>query len=210
MRSSLVSADAVGSPYEIMPSLLPCCFALVIWKVGWAFAFADSFLDFDDLAMPLSTSSIPKDSIWNVDDLSSCSSDDNGQPSKLRIRGSICPSDPLAPSTTQLEAPEIPGLAEFENMLKKAPLKRAPDRENIKIVYLNGRTMATNDPNYYCARYVEESYSVPVCGSGNEWDRRLKTPPYYSQIENSKLGEFICPEMISRCRSQETEIRAFL
>ena len=191
MRSSPGRADTVKSPYEIMPSLL-YYLALVIWKFAGAFAFADSFFNFDDLATPLSTSNIPQDSIWNVDILSSITSKDNEKPSKLRARGLICPSDTVAPFTTQPEDPEIPGLVEIENALKKAPLKQGPDRKTVKIIYVNGITMATNDPNYYCARFAEESYSVPVCGSGNEWDRLLKTPPYYSKIENSRLRKSIC------------------
>lgn len=196
MRSSPGRADAVKSPCEIMPSLLPYYLALVIWKFAGSFAFADSFFDLDDLATPLSTSSVPEDSIWNVDVLSSCPSDGDEQPSKLQARSLICPSNNVAPSTTQLEYPKIPGLVEIENALKKAPLKQGPDRKIIKIIYVNGITMATNDPNYYCARFAEESYSVPVCGSGNEWDRLLKTPPYYSKIENSKLRKSIRLKMI--------------
>lgn len=186
-----------------MPSLLPYYLALVIWKFGGAFALADSLFDFDDLATPLSPSSIPDDSLWNADILSSCSSDGNEQPSKLRARDLICPPDPLAPSTTQLQAPEIPDLAGIENAIKKTPLKQSPDRKAIKIIYLNSMTMATNDPNYYCARFAQETYSVPVCGSGNEWDRVLNTLSYYSKIENSRLREFICLNRAFKCRSEK-------
>ena len=164
MGSSPTSADAVRSPYEIMPSLLHYYLALVIWKFGGGFAFEDSFLDFDDHATPLLTSSIPDDSLWDADILSSCPPKGIEQPSKLRARDLICPPEPLAPSTTQLQAPEIPDLTEIGNAVQKEPLKKAPDRKLVKIIYLNSMTMATNDPNYYCARYAEKSYSVPVCG----------------------------------------------
>lgn len=166
-----------------MASLLPFYLALVIWNFGSTFAFADSFLDSDD-------------SLWNADVVSSCSPGSIEQPSKLRARDLICLPEPLAPSTTQLKAPDIPDLTEIENALTKTPLKQAPDRNSIKIIYLNGITMATNDPNYYCARYAEESRSIPVCGSGNGRDRTPKTPPYYSKIENSRLRESICLNML--------------
>lgn len=179
-----------------MPLLLPYCLALVIWKFGGGFAFEDSFLDFDDLATPLSTLSIPDGSLWDADVLSSCPPEGIEQPSKLRARDLICPLDPLAPPTTPLQAPEIPGLTEIENALQKKPLKKSPDRKLVKIMYINSMTMATNDPNYYCARYAEESYRVPVCGSGNEWDRVPRTPPYYSKVEESKLRESICLNML--------------
>lgn len=182
-----------------MPCLLHYFFALAIWKFGGGFAFLDS----DDLTTLSSTSSISDDSLWNDDLFSSCPPDGIEQPSRVRARNPQCPPDP------QIQVPEIPGLSQIQNALSNTPLKDAPDRKSIKIIYLNSMAMSTNDPNYYCARYAQEIHSIPVCGSGNEWDRVVTTSPYYSKIENSKLCESMHLDILFRCGHQKTQIRSF-
>lgn len=88
---------------------------------GSAFAFSNLFLNSDDPTAPFSTPNLSDESLWYAEILSSCSDDGIGQPSKLRARNLVCPPDPLALPTTQLQAPEIPGLPEIENGLTKTP-----------------------------------------------------------------------------------------
>lgn len=170
-----------------------------------------SLLDFSDESLfgvvDESLFNVPDESLGDVSNeslsdpdilLSFCSNDGTGQPSKLRARDVVCPSNLLAPPTLQLEAPELPTITDIENAVTKKPQKDGPDRTVIKIISVNGLDMRTDDPKYYCAKFAEPSYTIPVCGSGSLMDRIDKMPPYYARIENSiKLGQSIFHQLLS-------------
>ena len=170
-----------------MTSLLHCYLVLVIWKFGGAFTFSGV------LTTTLSTSSVSYDSLWNADFISSCSPGGIDVPGKSRVRNLICLPDLSAAPTTELHFPEIPSLAEIQNVLSNTTQKHAPDRKSIRIIYLNGTSMATSDPNFYCASYAEESYNITF--AVQETSGSVLIPPYYSQLKTQNcvgLSTTIC------------------
>lgn len=154
----------------------------------WDTAADESFFDVSGATLgDISDESLGDPDIF----LSSCFGDGIGQPSKVRARDDVClPQDQL-PYTAQFQVPKLPTLPDIENAVTKKPQKNGPDRTVIKIMPVNGLDMRTDDPKYYCAKFAEQSYTIPVCGSGKLMDRINKMPPYYARIENSQLSQSI-------------------
>lgn len=151
----------------------------------WNSADGSFFGDAEEILGDISGENLWDSDIW----LSSCASHNGiGQPGKLRARDEICPSPVQSPSTPQLQVPELPTFLDVENAVTKKPQKIGPDRTVIKVIPVNGVNMRTDDPTYYCAKFAESSYTIPVCGSGNLMDRVNKMPPFYAKIENSRLS----------------------
>lgn len=174
-----------------------------------AFALSDLFSDSDDITA-LPTAQLDESLWYTVDEsyldgpgeipeevageifwdpdiiLSSCAIDGIEQSSKRRARDNTCPLLLHSSPTPQLQAPQLPNLIDIENAVRKKPQKNGPDRTVIRVIPVNGVDMRTDDPKYYCARFAESSYTIPVCGSGNLMDRINKMPPFYAKIENSR------------------------
>ena len=147
---------------------------------------------------------ISDEALWDPEDLFSfCIDHGIGQPSKVRARDEICPLEFQAPSTPQLQIPKLPILTDVENAVTKKPQKNGPDRTVIKVIPVNGRDMRTDDPKYYCVKFAEQSYTIPVCGSGYLTDRIDKMPPYYARIENSQLSQSSLRRFLARSLTNE-------
>lgn len=195
-----------------MASLLRLYLALTSCRFSCGFALSALFSDSNDITAPPTAlldgslwdsadeslfggskeilGDVSGESLWGPDIWwSSCATNGIEQPSKLRGRDDICPSPLQNPPTPQIQVPELPTFFDIENAVAKKPQKIGPDRTVIKVIPVNGLDMRTDDPRYYCARFAESSYTIPVCGSGSLTDRINKLPPYYAKIENSRLSQ---------------------
>lgn len=112
--------------------------------------------------------------LLNTNLLSSCSDDNNGQPSKLRVRDA-CQANPNA-------AIKLPDISED---LKEAD---GPNRQFVWVIDVEGVRMAADEPEYYCVPH-RPLYSKPVCGSGKLSDRWFGRRPLYTQLDNCKLSK---------------------
>ena len=203
-----------------MAPLLRFYLALICCRFSCGFALSALFSDSDDITAPPAAQldeslwypadetyldgpgeileDVPGESFWDPDIwLSSCAIDGIEPLSKRRARDNICPAPLQSSPTPQLQVPELPNLIDIENAVGKQPQKNRPDRSVIKVIPVNGVDMRTDDPKYYCARYAESSYTIPVCGSGNLMDRINKMPPFYAKIENSRLSQSIFCQLLA-------------
>lgn len=208
-----------------MAPLLRLYLALTCCRFSCGFALSAPFSDSDDIITPptalldgslwgsatetllngpgeilgnISEESLRNPDIW----LFSCAIDGAGQPSRIRARDNICPPPLQSPPTAQLQVPELPTVVDIENAVTKKPQKNGPDRRVIKVMPVNGLDMRTDDPEYYCARFAEQSYTIPVCGSGSLMDRINKMPPFYAKIENSQLSQSIRRKLLTHFVTQ--------
>lgn len=113
--------------------------------------------------------------------LSACSSDNNnnGQPSKVRARDTLCPANLDLP-------PRLPKLPDISEDLKEAD---GPNRQFVWLILdANGVTVGADEPKYYCLPHTPP-YSIPVCGSGILSDRWFARSPLYTQIDKCSLSE---------------------